>query len=310
MIQFINPQTGNNLSYGIDKTCLVEDKTNVVFPIVENEIICFLNNNDSFYEASYLNNVKLIPKSEKWYHIWPLWIICNRYLWEVRKQFNPDSTLLELGCAGGVDYFGLRYHMIGLDLSKASLKIIKNYKYKIQANAMYIPLKDNSLDGIISSYFWEHIPTNIKKIMLQEFKRVLKPNGKMVFLYDVATENVLIKRIKEKDPDFYQKEFLDKDGHLGYSTPQENRSIFEEEGFSIIKHFGMERTIIQSSSVFEKLSRFNDIIGKFSKIYTRVLDNKYFNILHIVFVRIVDETIGRIFKEEKSRIILTTLKKH
>ena len=57
---------------------------------------------------------------------------------------------------GGVSYFGQRYKMIGCDLSLSSLKsTAKIYDICIHANPLeFLPLPDNSVEGIVSSYFW------------------------------------------------------------------------------------------------------------------------------------------------------------
>lgn len=308
-MHLVNPKSGNVLSINMDRTILIDEKTGERFPILENDVVSFLNQNDTFYEGSYLNNVKYLPQSEKWYHIWPLWGICNGYLWEVRKQFQPGATLLEIGCAGGVDYFGARYNMIGLDLSYASLKILKNYNFKVQANALHIPVLDQSLDGIISSYFWEHIPPYLKDTMLKEFKRTLKPDGKIVFLYDVATKNRLINKIKRFSQNFYQREFIDRDGHFGYESVDKNAQRFMKHGFTIEKHFGMERTIFQSASVYEKLSRISGLSGTFYRYLNRMLSFRIFYLANTFMVRLIDSIAEYLLDNSKSRIIITVAKK-
>jgi hypothetical protein len=55
-------------------------------------------------------------------HVWPLWLINSGYPWMVRHFVPPGATVVELGCAGGVRYFGQRYRMVGCDLSFSSLK--------------------------------------------------------------------------------------------------------------------------------------------------------------------------------------------
>lgn len=306
MIQIIDPVLKEPLRFSPDGTCLETSKGEKKY-VARNGVFSFLDKPDDFYEGSYLNNIKFIPRSKSWFHQWPLWLISNGYLWEVRKQFEPGSTLLELGCASGVDYFGNRYQMIGLDLSFASLAGLHNYACALQADATRLPLADQSVDGIISSYFWEHIPPAIKDEMLIEFKRVLKPGGKLVFLYDVETENAFIKLLKKDNPQKYQELFLDKDGHLGYETPMQNRERFIEHGFEVKKHFGMERTCLQSNSVYEKFSQLAGWKGRVAEIGNFFGKYRSLNLLNVFMVRLVDETIGRIFNEKKSRIIISVL---
>jgi SAM-dependent methyltransferase len=305
-IPLISPNTGGVLRLENEK--YVNTLTGESFRL-EGNVVRFLWEDDDFYEGAYLNKIKYIPFSEKWPFIFPIWLIGCGYLWEVRKQFKPGASLVELGCAGGVDYFGRRYNMIGLDLSFKSLSKLTNYRIGLQANATAIPLPDASVDGVISSFFWEHISIDEKKIMLTEFSRVLKPNGKLVFLYDVETENSVVRILKEADPLKYQMLFKDQDGHFGYENPSEASRIFSENGFKVSKHFGMERTWLQSSSVYQKMSQFDGNIGLIGRLLSRIFSNRVSILFNILVVRLLDETIGKLLSIDKSRIILTIAKK-
>lgn len=278
------------------------------YPIKEN-VVCFLQDTDQFYEGAYMNRVRFIPKNETWWHRLPLWFINGGYMYEVRKQFKAGSILLELGCASGVDYFGKKFKMIGLDLSWKSLKKIQGYQLALQADATNIPLADSSVDGIISSYFWEHIPSQVKNSMLHEFQRILKPNGKLVFLYDVETDNGLINLLKKKDLALYNRFFLEGDGHLGYENPEANRIQFQENGFTVIKHFGMERTAWQSNSVYEKFRHLSGFPGFLGRLGYTLSKGKILGYLFSGLLRCWDETIGRLWPLNNSRIIITVARK-
>ena len=277
---------------------------------MEQGIVRFLKSEDPLYEGAYLNKVRFIPKSEKGCDVWPLWLIHSGYLWEVRKRIPAGGRILELGCAGGSAYFAKRYQMIGLDLSYASLRLANGfYDTKIQADvAKGIPLPDQSVDAVISSYFWEHTAPAQKPEVLGECKRVLKPGGKLIFLYDVTTLNPLIHFAKKRNPDLYRKLFLDKDGHLGYQTPKANKDLFLEQGFKILEHKGMEKTVIQSPSVYEKLQHWNAWLKGFSKAGIFFTKPPWFY-GYTAFVRIVDETIGRLLPITWSRVVMSICEK-
>ena len=195
---------------------------------IDDGVICMLDEPDQFYEGAYENQVRFVPRSEKPWHVWPLWLINSGYPWMVRRHVAQGSTLVELGCAGGVRYFGKRYRAIGCDLSLSSLKRLDMYECRVQADAATcIPLPDSSVDAVVSSYFWEHIPPQLKPAMLQECQRILRPGGKIIFLYDVETRNPLIRRYKAKSRKLYDKLFIEGDGHLGYQWPSENIDAFK-----------------------------------------------------------------------------------
>ena len=90
--------------------------------------------------------------------------------------------------------------MIGCDLSASSLAKVVHYSDRIQADASAtIPIASDSVDAVISSYFWEHMSPEKKPRILSECRRILRPGGKLLFLYDVETENPLIEWYKEKE---------------------------------------------------------------------------------------------------------------
>ncbi|MGB4775344.1 MAG: class I SAM-dependent methyltransferase [Daejeonella sp.] len=304
--QLISPFTGVELFLDKETNSFVSLDAKERYPIIGN-VVLFLEKPDDFYEGAYMNRIKFLPKTSFFLENLPLWLISNGYLWEVRRSFKKGSQLLELGCASGVDYFGSRFNMIGLDLSFQSLKGLHNYKMGLQADATKLPLPDASVDGVISSYFWEHIPPPVKELMLQEFKRVLKPGGKIVFLYDVTTNNTVVNLIKKNDINRYNELFLDGDGHFGYETPIENKARFIKAGYKVITHFGMERTCLQSNSVFEKLRHLNGFAGFVGKLGYAISAGRIKGYLYTFFVRLTDETWGRLLGISKSRIIISVL---
>jgi SAM-dependent methyltransferase len=307
---FVDPVTKQRLEYRKDTNDLFNPGLGNNFPIFDKNIVSFLETKDEFYEGAYLNKIHYIPKIDVFPFNFPLWLLSNGYVWEVRKQIPKNSRILELGCASGINYFANNYKMFGLDVSRSSLEGLENYQLGIQADASSLPFESNTFDAIISSYFWEHIPPQVKDQMLKEFQRVLRPGGKVVFLYDVATNNGLINRLKAYNPQRYKELFLDKDGHFGYETPSENAQRFIEHGFKIQKHFGMERTWVQSNSVFEKLRHLPGFLGSLGALGYLSAKNNILTYFHILFVRIIDVTIGRFFDLDKSRIIVSVLVKN
>ncbi|RUQ38283.1 MAG: class I SAM-dependent methyltransferase [Candidatus Competibacteraceae bacterium] len=226
------------------------------YPLIDG-VVCTLDKPDAFYEGAYGNQTHFLPRSEKPWHVWPLWLINSGYVWAVRKAVPAGATVVELGCAGGVRYFGQCYRMIGCDLSWAALKSLDFYPTRIQADAAAcIALPDASVDAVVSSYFWEHIPPDIKPNILKECRRILKPGGKLVFLYDVETANPLIGKYKAQNPALYRKLFIEGDGHFGYQWPAENIALFKTAGFQILEHRGLDKTWIQAPSTYSKLAQF------------------------------------------------------
>lgn len=275
----------------------------------DDNVIRMLEVRNEAYEGTYLNHIKYLPKVDLFPFTIPLWMMSNGYVWEVRKVFKQHDLICELGCASGVNYFGERFSMVGLDYSFASLKSIDNYKFKVQADAIRLPFRDNCLDGIISSFFWEHILPEDKDRMLKEFYRVLKPGGKVVLLYDVETKNGLIELLKGDDLERYEELFKRGDYHIGYETIEENYSRFKQAHFNVLRHFGLERTFFQSRSVYIKLSEMNTLYGNYAKFLNWMMSKRIMEYLNILLVRLIDETFGRFWNKSKSRIVLSVLEK-
>jgi len=273
-----------------------------VYPI-EDGVVRLLGDTDDFYEGAYLNQVAYVPKSEKFRHAWPLWLLVNGYPWMVRRHVPEGASVVELGCASGVSYFASRYRMIGCDLSHASLKALP-YQQKIQCDAgECLPIPDASVDAVVSSYFWEHIPPEIKPAILRECRRVLKPGGKIIFLYDVETENPLIRRYKKSDPALYKTLFIDGDGHLGYQRPRDNLATFRESGFRRISHRGLEKTWFQSPSVYMKLRQYGDGLKGVLRLGDLFARSPWFY-PYTGMMRVIDSTVCRLLPEDWARIEL------
>lgn len=282
---------------------------NATYPII-NDVLCMLNAPDSFYEGAYKNRTSFLPKFDNLMFNWPLWVINSGWLWVIKKNVPKQGILLELGCAGGVDFLGDSYQAIGCDLSFSSLQNISCYKYKVQMDASKcINLKSESVDAIVSSYFWEHIDPSVKPAILAECFRVLKPNGKIIFLYDVVTKNPLISWYRSKNPMMYSTQFIDGDGHVGYETIEENIFKFEAAGFKIIKNCGLERTPIQSPSIYEKLQYFSIDSNKSAFKYLAIFGKSPYFYPYSLFLRLVDAFIGPLLPLSWSRIHLTAAQK-
>ena len=220
-------------------------------------VYSFVEQDCDFYEGHYKNRTKYLPKLDRWPYTLPLWLINSGYLWTVRRHVPEGSRVLELGCASGVAYFGQRYRMMGLDLSLSSLEgVVQDYERCIQASVMEgLPFNDGVLDAVVSSFFWEHLDEAGKRQLGSELRRVLKPGGKVIFLYDIETNNPMIRHFKAQDEILYRRQFLEGDGHIGYHSSAKNEDIFLDAGFVILNRRGFEKTLLQSPSAYAKLKR-------------------------------------------------------
>jgi len=203
----------------------------------------FMDSTDDFYEGRYNNRMRHVPRNDGWLATLPLRIVMQSYPTSVAEEVPKGASVVEIGCAGGLSWFGQRYHMFGMDLSLEALKLAaQDYDTVLHCDATRMPLADASVDAVISSCLFEHLTDDQKVELLSESERVLKPGGKVVFLYDLWTDNSLIAGYRRADPDRYQRMFLDHDGHLGYRSVNENRAFFRAAGLRITREIFHERT--------------------------------------------------------------------
>jgi len=270
----------------------------------EENLISFLDSEDSFYEGAFKNSVNFVPSRSTFLNSLAIWTINSGYLHQVKNHFKKGDTLLELGCAGGVSYFGDRFKMIGCDLSYSSLQHTRKiYEKCIHANPLEsLPIPNSSVDGVISSFFWEHLDKDGKNKCLKELTRILKPGAKIIFLYDVKTENPFIKKFILNDPNLYQEIFLDRDGHVGYASIKDNLDLFRQNNFKIIKNLGYQKTFLLEPSVyikFKEWNKLNFLTGFLSNLSAPILLKPYLFLLRVI------DSISFFLPKDWARISLT-----
>ena len=118
----------------------------------------------------------------KWYHIFynPFFLIRNGIENEIKKfALQLEGNLLDFGCGSKPykQYFTHIQNYVGLDIEQSGHSH-KNEQIDVFYDGKTIPFNDNHFDGIFSSEVFEHV-FNIDEV-LQELKRVLKPNGKLL----------------------------------------------------------------------------------------------------------------------------------
>lgn len=269
----------------------------------------FIESADPFYEGKYDNRTKYIPKNDGFWATLPLAIVLQGYTRAVAKSLRAGSTVLELGCAGGIAWLGRRYSMVGLDIASGALPLAaEDYALLIQGDATNIPLREKSVDGVISSFFFEHFDDAGKAAILSECWRVLRPGGKIIFYYDIWSENKVISAYRRSRPDLYKREFLDGDCHIGYVTPPDNDKIFHEAGFQIERQTYHQRTPILDNSCWQKFSKWPGIMGAYAKV-NKTLTSGLFRLPALTLIAVVDGTVGKFLPRSHARCVTTVARK-
>jgi len=127
---------------------------------------------------SYDEIAKLFDSTRK--EDWPEFELLKKYL-------KKDNDVLDIGCGNGRLYSFLKKtslckKYLGIDQSKELIDLAKNnYKdgdFLVVDNVLKLPFADNSFDTVVAIAFFHHIPSNkLRRKMLYEIKRVLKPGG-------------------------------------------------------------------------------------------------------------------------------------
>jgi SAM-dependent methyltransferase len=249
--------------------------------------------------------VRYLPRNERAPWVWPLWLIGSGYVWAIRRHVPERGRVLELGCASGIAYLSRRYRMVGMDLSAASLASLEGaYEACLQADATGgIPLPDASLDAAISSFFWEHIRPEDKPRLLAELARVLRPGGKLIFMYDVESGHPLYRRMQRIDPALFREVLIDREGHLGWEGAAANQAAFAAAGLRVLEHRGREKLLI-GPAMYDKVREWPGGLRRLAGLGIRFRYGIPFQ-LHNAAMRVLDETVGRLVPEGWARIAVT-----
>lgn len=122
-------------------------------------------------------------------------------------DIKDKETILDIGCGSGslVVLIKSKYpgsKLIGIDPDPNILKIAQKKVNKenldiklLNSWAEDLPVESSSIDLVISSLSFHHLPTEIKKMALKEIYRVLKKDGRFI-LADIAKPDSLFWKIK------------------------------------------------------------------------------------------------------------------
>lgn len=141
-----------------------------------------------------------------------------------------QGRILDLGCGGGWGFFATLGPVIGLDLSRLSLKNASTiYQGAIQASATALPFADESFDYVVSLDLLGHIPIERKDRLLAEIYRVLKPGGMTLHYIEAASSDPMT-RLARRDEELFSHHILLPEGHIGLEPPMAIFSRFRQCG--------------------------------------------------------------------------------
>ncbi len=124
----------------------------------------------------------------------------------IAAQVQPDERILDLGCGTATLLILVKWRTataraIGIDLDPRILRVARSKIERgghdialVRAGAEVMPLADASVDVIMSSLTFHHLPTTIKRQACAEAFRVLKPAGRFM-LADFGTLDDALARL-------------------------------------------------------------------------------------------------------------------
>jgi len=168
------------------------------------------------------------------YWSWREWRFLNRYV-------PREGLLLDLGSARGREVFAARQGAsIGLDIAPTALKdCARHYQLAVRSNLFPIPLRDQSVDCVVSSHVLGHVAAGEKDRLLSEIARVLKPGAKSIHVVETDSTHPLVTFAKQY-PELYQRYFVEPDGHIGLEMPAAVVGRFERHGLRVVRCYKME----------------------------------------------------------------------
>ena len=104
----------------------------------------------------------------------------NEVVEYINSYIKNKTTILDAGCGRGnyFKYFTNSF-VVGLDIDRNALKEIITNNFIIQGDIKNLPLKSNCFDLVFSRSVLQYIKN--PKEAINEFERVLKPNGYLIF---------------------------------------------------------------------------------------------------------------------------------
>jgi ubiquinone/menaquinone biosynthesis C-methylase UbiE len=170
----------------------------------------------------------------------------NRGIKKARKRLITQAmgSVLEIGSGTGANIKFYNFDLI-TDLTITDKKLSKRIKSLEQVDAKFIeadvsklPFADNSFDTIIHTLVFCSVE-NVSK-GLSELDRVLKPNGKIIFIEHILPEHGFLKRtFKFVNP-------LWKRISSGCNLTRSYVESLEQEGFEIVESSKFMKTVFVS----------------------------------------------------------------
>lgn len=135
----------------------------------------------------------------------------------------------------------------------------------------------------------------LKERLYREFYRILKPGGKMLHVIETDSNNFWIRQAK-RNPEFYQKNHIDKYGHIGMEMPETIIRRIKEIGFRKIKTTGINGIIISPevcvSWFDEDCNISSNLIRKYFKLSKVLMKNNLYRGFFDILLGVIEKAVN------------------
>lgn len=162
----------------------------------------------------------------------------RRYYAALVQRYAPPGgeRLLEMG-AGLGHLLGLLqddFDCVGIDLAEYSIEQIRRNAPRAEGRVMSAedlsPFETGEFSVVVALHLVEHLVDPADTI--RQVNRILKPGG--LFLFATPNPGYSLRRFKDPQTDAIGKDPT----HINVQPPQQWRAWCEENGFTVLRHFG------------------------------------------------------------------------
>lgn len=157
-----------------------------------------------------------------------------------RHVAGPKVLEIGVGTGRNMSYYPPDKLFVGIDLSEGMMQRAKSHKPEnarlMQMDAEHLGYADNTFDTVIATFVFCSIPN--PNAALQEIKRVLKPNGRLLLMEHVLPEKRVLRWFFQKTGNFvYNK--------TGVHIDRQTGTIISESGLTLDRNENLLATIFR-----------------------------------------------------------------
>jgi len=172
--------------------------------------------------------------------------VFSRYRMILMKELPCNGKVLEIGIGTGknISYYPSSVEVTGIDFSIGMLKFAKKRQKAFQGSkltllemdAQNMTFESNTFDAVVSTFVFCTVPDPVKG--LKEAKRVLKKEGKAIFLEHMRSQNGFINTF------LYLANVITKP-LFGTSTVRDTKRNILQAGFEIEKEIHLVFDVVR-----------------------------------------------------------------